>query len=542
VSSLLIRNAVLRASGRRLDADGVLVEDGLISAVGSGRELAGRARPGTSTVDADGGLLTPAFADAHVHLGLAAMGGVQCRLDDADSVEACLALVAAFASGSAAPWITGGGWAVGLFPASGPTAVQLDRVTDDRPALLLDSDRHGAWANSAALRAAGIDRRTPDPADGRIERDAAGTPTGMLHEGAVQLVARLIPPLDAAALAEGIVAASRQLHAVGITAWQEAALGEYGGVPDFTAAYRSALAGGRLRGNPSGAIWVPRGLEAAGIDDFVAHCVALRAANLAAGFRTVTAKLMLDGIIESRTASMHEPYLGEDGGLGLAYFAPGLVQRLVPALNAAGFAVHVHAIGDRAVTDGLDGFARVPPAVRARVRNHIAHLELIREADVPRFAELGVTANLQPVWARADAAMRELTFPLLGEARIGRLFVFGSLQRSGAELAMGSDWPVSSLDPWPGLHVAVNRTPVDEPDRDPLGASEALPLGIALDAYTRGSHELLGEVNRGVLAVGAVADLAIADRDPFAAPASEIHLTRNRFTVLGGELVAGVAE
>jgi len=537
MSGLLLVNGVLFSDGRVLDGDAVGIRDGRIVATGERRAVRSALGGTVEEVDARGGLVTPGFVDTHVHLGVGAMDALRCDLSGAASLAEIDGRVRAFAAGSASPWIVGGGWDPTLFPPSGPTAAHLDALVADRPALLLDADHHGAWANSAALRAAGIDADTPDPADGRIERDAHGAPSGAVREGAMQLIARLLPPPTTQDVARGILRLSRDLLAAGVTGWQEAALGVYGGFPDFTDAYLRLLADGTLRGRATGAIWVPRDLSVEGIDAFVDQAVERSRANAAAGLPSATAKLMLDGIVETRTAHLLDPYVGEDTR-GLSYFPPSFIQRVIPALNAAGLAVHVHAIGDAAVRDALDGFAAVPTALRSKVRNHIAHIQLIHPADVPRFAALGVTANAQPYWACATALFRQSTLPVIGDERRDELYVFGSLRRSGAQLAMGSDWPVSTFDPWQGIHVAVTRRPPGEDDAEPLGHDQALDAGAAIDAYTRGSARLLG-LSGGTLRPGAAADIAVADRNPLVAEAAGIHETRNVLTVVAGSLVAG---
>ena len=536
---MLIRNAV-PWSGCRLDGDTIAIANGVIAGVGSLDDVRALAYPAGPEIDAGGGLVTAGFGDCHIHLGVVAMDALQCNLAGATSIDECLSRVAAFAASSSRPWVSGGGWDLALFNGGYPTAAQLDTVVSDRPALLLNADHHGAWLNSAALRAAGIEASTPDPADGRIERNPDGTPSGMLNEGAVQLVARVMPSPSTDELARAIGGAADRVLATGITTWQEAALGAYGGFPDFTDAYREALARGLVRGRPSGAIWTPRDLTVERIPGFLAGAAVSRDVNTASGFPTPTIKLMLDGIVETRTAALRDPYLGDgaDGSRGLSYFDPEFIQRLISAANAEGFAVHVHAIGDRAVGDALDGFAAAAPEDRAAVRNHIAHVQLIDERDVPRFAALGVTANLQPFWAYESQLTRQRTIPLLGEHRASRLFVFGELQRAGARTAMGSDWPVSDFDPWQGIHVAVTRRAPGDTVTPPLAPEQALTLEYALDAYTRGSAELLGE-GTGLLRVGERADLAIANRNPFEGDEADIHLTSTRATVVDGVLVAG---
>lgn len=512
------------------------VRDGRIVAIGDLADVRAAVGHGAEEIDAHGGLVTPGFVDAHVHLGVGAVDALRCDLAGAASPAEISERVSRFVSTQTGAWIVGGGWDPTLFAASGPRAADLDALVGDRPALLLDADHHAAWASSAALALAGVDARTPDPADGRIERDATGAPSGTLRDGAVQLVARLLPEPPTDDIARGILRLSRQLLAAGITGWQEAALGAYGGFPDFTDAYLQLRAAGTLQGRATGALWVPRDLTEDGVEAFVARTVERAAELAAAGFPSATAKLMLDGIVETRTAHLLEPYCGF-AERGRSYFAPELTVRLVSALNAAGIAVHVHAIGDAAVRDALDAFAAVPDGVRRSVRNHVAHIQLIHADDVPRFGDLGVTANAQPFWACASALARQSTLPLIGPARADELYVFGSLARHGAALAMGSDWPVSTFDPWQGIHVAVTRRPPGEPDAEPLGPDESLSLRQAIHAYTAGSATLLG-LGSGRLSVGEPADLAIADRNPFAGPDEAIHDTRTAITVLGGSVVA----
>ncbi|CAH0180878.1 amidohydrolase [Microbacterium sp. Bi128] len=518
------------------DRAAIGIREGTIVAIGDLADVRDAVGPGVEEIDAAGGLVTPGFVDAHVHLGVGAVDALRCDLAGAASLDEIDARIRRFASAHPGDWVVGGGWDPTLFPGDGPRAAHLDVLVGDRPALLLDADHHAAWASSAALALAGIDARTADPSDGRIERDVAGTPTGTLRDGAVQAVARLLPEPPTEDIARGILRLSRQLLAAGITGWQEAALGAYGGFPDFSDAYLHLLRSGDLAGRATGALWVPRDLTEDGVDAFVADTVARAAELTAAGLPSGTAKLMLDGIVETRTAHLLEPYCGFDDR-GRSYFPAELATRLVAALNAAGIAVHVHAIGDAAVRDALDAFAAVPDAVRRAVRNHIAHIQLIDADDVPRFAALGVTANAQPFWACATALARQSTLPLIGPERRHELYVFGSLARSGAALAMGSDWPVSTFDPWQGIHVAVTRRPPGEPDAEPLGPEESLPLRDAIDAYTRGSATLLG-VGTGLLRVGERADLAVADRDPFAGPAEALHETRTAMTVLEGAVIA----
>lgn len=535
MTALIVTGGPVFDGERLITAQAVAVRDGKIVAVGSLAD-ARAAVPDADELDAEGGLIAPSFADAHVHLGLVALEALDCSLDDAGSEAGCLERVRTHADSLHDPhaWVRGGGWRAEWFAGGTPSRAALDAVVPDRPVLLLDSDRHGGWANSRALALAGIDRTTPDPPDGRIVREQDGAPQGTLREGAVDLVGRIAPEPGPAVLAPGIRAAADHLISLGITGWQEAALASFGSIPDVTDAYRLALTAG-LRGRPTGAIWVPRELTLDGVGAFVAGVRERADAGQAAGFPTRTAKLMLDGIVESKTAALQDGY--PDGSTGLRYFTDELVHGVVAALNAAGIAVHVHAIGDAAVTQALDAFAAAG-AAPTRVRNHIAHLQVVNPRDVPRFAETGTTVNAQAFWACRNEVMRTVTEPLLGPVRAAWQFPFGALRHAGATLAMGSDWPVSEPDPWAAIEVAVTRREVGaRADATPLGVGQQLPLAAALAAYTSGSHELIGDGGAGRIRVGAAADLAIADRDPFAAAASEIGGTRTVWTVAAGEVL-----
>lgn len=535
---LLIHDAALWSDGHRLAADALLIVDERIAAIGDGRELRESA-PDAARIDAEGALVTPSFADAHVH---AAFAGIQANgldLSGADDAQECLRLVADYLSRSSG-WVVGAGWEMPMFAGGTPTAELLDSVTGDRPTLLHNADHHGAWVNSAALRAAGVTATTPDPDDGRIERDDSGHPTGTLHEGAVSLVADCVPAASVEATADGVRTAWSRLRQVGVTAWQEALVGEYSGFPDVTDAYVSLLSARQLPARVSGALWVPRDLTIEGIPALVRDLSDKRAANALAGFETSTAKIMVDGVAENRTAALHEPYLVDGCACGtergIAYFGRDVLFAVVAALAEAGFALHFHAIGDRAVSDALDAVETIPPDLRGRRRHHIAHVQIVRPEDVPRFAALGVTVNAQALWACNEEQMTELTVPIIGERRAAWQYPFRSFRDAGADLAMGSDWPVSTCDPWQAIAVAVTRT-APHSAAAPLNPTEALRLNDALAAYTSGSHDLLGIHEAGRLEVGALADVCIADRDPFAATEGEIWRTTNRVTIVRGDVV-----
>lgn len=407
----------------------------------------------------------------------------------------------------------------------------------DRPVYLPNRDHHGAWVNSRALELAGVDRDTPDPADGRIERNSSGEPGGTLQEGAMRLVGRLVPPATAADRLAALLHAQRHLHALGITAWQDALVGDFAGMADPAEAYRTAARDGSLTARVSGALWWDRTRGAEQIPELTERRAALRCGRLHAD----TVKLMLDGVAENHTAALLDPYLDKCGHVtanrGKSFIDPARLPHYVTELDALGFQCHFHALGDRAVRDALDAVEAARTANGpSDTRPHLAHLQVVHPRDVPRFAGLGATATIQPLWAAHEPQMDELTIPFLGAERAALQYPFAALLRSGARLAAGSDWPVSSPDPLHGIHVAVNRV---EPGgtRPVFLPHQRLSLTEALTAYTAGSAYVNRLDECGRVAVGALADLVVLDRDPFAGPPEAISETRVAVTYVEGERV-----
>jgi predicted amidohydrolase YtcJ len=527
---------VLTREGRTATA--VAVTGDRITAVGH-QEVHDLAGPRTEVVDLAGRLLLPGFQDAHVHPVPAGLELTQCDLTGAKTADDTLAAVRAYADAHPErEWITGGGWSMEAFEGGTPTKELLDAVVPDRPVYLPNRDHHGAWVNSRALALAGITRDTPDPADGRIDRDAAGVPSGTLQEGAMQLVGRLTPPATPADRLAALLHAQRHLHALGITAWQDALVGEFLGMDDPSEAYLAAARDGSLTARVVGALWWDRERGAEQIPELVER----RAASSHGRFRAGSVKLMLDGVAETGTAALLDPYLDRCGcataNRGTSFIDAGQLPQYITELDALGFQCHFHTLGDRAVRDALDAIEAARAANGpSDTRPHLAHLQVVQPTDVPRFARLGATANIQPLWAAHEPQMDELTIPFLGPERAAWQYPFGALLRSGARLAAGSDWPVSSPDPLHGIHVAVNRVAPDADDTPVFLPGERIGLAEALTAYTAGSAYVNHLDDTGEVRSGALADLVVLDRDPFQEPAEAIAETRVSLTYVGGARV-----
>ncbi|MFE3524764.1 amidohydrolase [Streptomyces sp. NPDC059161] len=528
---------VLTLDAARSRATTVAVTGERITAVGHDevRELIG---PKTEVVDLAGKLLIPGFQDAHVHPVSAGIELARCDLTGTRTEADTLAAVRVYADAHPdQEWITGGGWSMEAFDGGSPTRELLDRVVPDRPVYLPNRDHHGAWVNSRALALAGITRDTPDPADGRIERDASGEPTGLLQEGAMDLVGRHTPRSTPAERLAALLRAQAHLHSFGITAWQDAIVGSFGSMDDPADAYVAAARDGSLTARVVGALWWDRERGAEQIPELVE-----KRRELSHGrFRAGSVKIMQDGVAETGTAALLGPYLDACGcataNTGTSFVDPVQLRSYVTQLDALGFQAHFHALGDRAVREALD-------AVQAAretngwtdTRPHLAHLQIVHPDDIGRFRALGATANIQPLWAAHEPQMDELTIPFLGKERAGRQYPFAALLRSGATVAAGSDWPVSSPDPMHGIHTAVNRiTPEEE---GPVFLPEQrITLTAAFAAYTAGTAHVNHLDDTGSIRAGALADLAVLDRDPYAGPPEEIGATRVLGTYVAGRRV-----
>ncbi len=320
-------------------ATAVAVVDGRIAAIGTAgdSDLQDLMGPGTEVVDLRGRALLPGFQDAHCHPAFAGITMLGCNLMGAQDLADALARIEQFARQHPdREWIAGSGWRMEWFAGGTPDRHQLDQVTGGRPAYLSNRDGHGAWANTRALGLAGIDARTPDPADGRIEREPDGGPQGTLHEGAANLVARLLPELSVAERLAGLLLAQRHMHARGITAWQDAIVGDYLGSPDPLPVYLAAAASGQLTARVEGALWWDRERGGEQLPDILAR----RERGRGPRFRANTVKIMQDGVAENFTAAMLEPYHDPTGchdhGSGLSYVDPLALREYVTQLDAAG--------------------------------------------------------------------------------------------------------------------------------------------------------------------------------------------------------------
>jgi predicted amidohydrolase YtcJ len=511
-------------------AEALAISGGSIVALGSHDDVMRHRGSRTRVVDLHGQLVLPGFHDSHVH---PVTGGIelgQCALTGITGLDALRATLQRCVEAQAGePWLLGGGWELTLFPSGNPSRQLLDELVPDVPAFLVSADGHSSWLNSEGLRRSGITAATPDPPNGRIERDAAGEPSGTLREDAAKLAHPHLPKLPPEVYDEGLRRGLALANRFGIVGMYEAA-----GEPEVLAAYERIAAAGELTARmtvaqPIDPLKGPEQLDA----------LAARRARIDHPRLHVSAiKIFVDGVIEAGTAALLEPYVGR-ASAGEPTLSDEALDLLVGRADALGFDVHVHAIGDRAVRMALSAFERARDANPPRSRRHvIAHLELIDPDDIPRFHELNVTACFQPLWAQRDSYITELTIPVLGSERSRWLYPLGSVLASGATVVAGSDWSVSSMNPLEGIQVALTRRGVGEPPGEAWIPEERATLHDMLQAYTlHGAWLGRWYPDAGWIIEGAPADLAVLDGNLFELPAHRIAEARVVTTMLEGEVV-----
>lgn len=517
------------------DAEALAVAGGRILALGTAREVAGLAGAATRVIDVAGGLVLPAFQDAHAHPLHGGLASLRCNLYETTTPEAHLDEVRRYARAHPErEWVVGAGWSMDDFGGAMPSRRLLDDAAPGRPVVLETRDGHTAWVSTRALELAGIGPGTPDPPGGVIDREPDGHPAGTLQELAIRLVVRVVPEATAAEWDEALAGMQRALHAFGITAVQEAQAD-----PELVEAYLRAARAGTLTLRVEGNLpWDPaRG------DAQLAELVERRAGVDAPRVRMRGAKLFQDGVAENFTAGMLRPYRDGSGAItantGLSIYPPDDLDRIVAGLDREGFQVHVHTIGDRAVREALDALERAAAANGARgARHHLAHVQFADPTDLARFARLGVVANVTPLWAVRSGYVEDLTLPFVDPVSAATLYPFGALHAAGARLAFGSDWPVSTPDPLQQLEVAVTRCPPGEPEAEPLDPAQALDLRAAIEAATAGAAFVNGlDGETGTLEVGKLADLVVLDRDLLGPDAPAPTSARVVLTLVEGAVV-----
>lgn len=524
--------AVYTVDAARSWVEALAVTDGRIVYVGPSKGTRPYVGSQTRIVELDGKMVLPGFHDSHVH---PVSGGIelgQCNLNGIETAEEALATIEIYArEHPGVSWIVGGGWDLPLFPASGPRKEDIDRIVADRPVFLTAADGHSAWVNSRALELAGVGPDTPDPENGRIERaPETGEPTGTLREAAMDRFEPLLPELTPQDRRDGLLRALGMANRLGITSMIEASASA-----PISDAYLALSREGKLSARVVLSLYLDPKRGPGQIGDLEAMRRRYRAHLL----RADSVKIFMDGVIESKTAALLEPYLDDGKEAGDLIFSPDALRDYAVRLEKAAFQIHIHAIGDRAIRASLDALEAARGVNGATdLRHHLAHIELFHPADISRFRKLGVIANFQPLWAQPDTYITEMTAPLLGPDRSKWLYPIRSLHDTGAVIVGGSDWSVSSMNPLEAIQVAVTRQSIEEPRAQPWIPEERVALDTMIAAYTiNGAYLGREERSTGSLEVGKSADLIVLDRNLFEVPAARIHEAKVLLTLLEGEPV-----
>jgi predicted amidohydrolase YtcJ len=474
----------------------------------------------------------PGLHDAHVHPTMGGYGILGCNLEEASSVDAIISKVSDCSKESPEGWLEGHAFDLSLFGQNGPHKSLLDAISQSQPIILWGSDGHNAWANSKALEMAGITAETDDPPLGVIEREPDGAPSGTLRETAQELVRAAMPEPTMLSNMNALQTGIRHLNSLGITSWIDA----WVGLEDYQS-YQVLDQGGMLTARVVTSLTYESGFAKHYGADFD-EVLEARSEYESERLSHDSIKLFLDGVLEGETAAVLEDYVGLHHR-GELILSPEELNAAVTRFDSMGLQVHMHAIGDRAVRAGLDAIeaARLANG-ESDNRHHISHLQMIHVDDIERFSELATTANFQAAWAYPDEWIIDLNLPVLGEERVQGMYPMASVQRAGGRLVGGSDWNVSSADPFEAIETAVRRQDPWGTGGPVLNKEERVSLETMLEAYTINAAWLMHHEDiTGTIEVGKQADIVVLDRNLFEIPTTEISEARVVMTMLDGEII-----
>lgn len=532
-----IENAIVWTGTR--STDGSYVEADAIAFDADGILALGEAAADIQAdhvIDGSGGFVCAAFRDGHVHAIPGGFEGAIAPVRGHATPQEIAAAVGTWARANPdVEWVRGEGFDHTLAPEGIFLASWLDAEVPDRPVVIRATDYHTVWVNSEALRRVGYTADTPQPHDGEIVRDDAGEPVGTLREwGAWRPVYDLMPKMTREQALSSLTIASDGFVAAGLVWVQDAWI-----EPHDVDSWLAAAEEGILNFRADLGLWCDPNTWRDQLDHFAK--TRERVAAAAPGrLSSTTIKFFADGVLESGTGALLEPYCDCPHSKGMPNWDPAELNLAVAAVDALGFSPHIHAIGDAAVRMALDAIEHANSVNGARDRRAtIAHTQLVDDADIDRFVQLGVIANFEPYWAKYDAWQTELTAPRLGPDRTDRQYMIRTILDTGAPISFGSDWPVTTFAPLAGIQVAVTRQMTEGDFRDAWVPEERLSVEQALAAYTSGVSFQAHDDRGGVLRPGARSDVVLLARDPRAVPPLEIESIAVVGTWCDGQRVHG---
>jgi predicted amidohydrolase YtcJ len=537
---IIFVNGHIRAGGEVVQA--IAISKGIITALGDNAAIDRLRQPQTRRIDLGGATMLPGLRDSHLHPLTGGLAQFACVLAPGARADAIAgALKACVAKRKAGDWIRGGDWVAAAFAPGQQTRAFLDAIAPDNPVVLSDESHHSAWVNSRALALAGITRDTPDPVGGIIERDSKGEPTGLFRELAMHLITRNIPPPTEQEKREALILAANQMLSFGITGFTDAgATAEYIGT--LAALSEEGAIKQRIRACLRWA--VPQGNEAS-----PSEAIIERRAFYARDRLTMDCvKITLDGVpTESHTAAMLDPYVdGHDRGTpskGMLMASPDVLAKAVTRFDREGLSVKIHAAGDGAVRAAVDAVAAARRANGLGGPMHtLAHGTLVDPAEISRLGPLDMAWEFSPyIWYPTPMAAKDVR-AAVGDRRMERWLPVREALATGALVIAGSDWSVvPSLNPWLAIETMVTRQKPGG-SKETLGERESVDLASAFRIFTENAAAAVGRRDReGVIAVGMGADLIVVDRDPFTIPITDLHATKVKLTLIGGEIVYDAA-
>ena len=530
---IVIHARIYTVNAQQKWAEAIAIGGDKVLAVGDGAQIDAYRGNTTRIIDAGGHLILPGFTDSHIHFMEGSLGLTRVDLNGATSVAEIQKRVKTYADAHPSElWIQGMGWTYPTFKPTGlPDKKILDAVVAERPVFLIAFDGHSSWANSKALAMAGIDRNTPDPPNGKIVRDENGEATGALQEAAGDLVGNKAPKPTRAERLDALRKGVHQANKVGLVRVHSA-----GGDFEYLDLYNEL----RNRGELTLRFYISYFLDPPGLTpEAIALIESARRQYDDDWISGGVVKTMLDGVVEAHTAAMLAPYTDDPTQSGKLFWDPDKYKQAVAELDKRGIQIFTHAIGDKAVRLALDAYENAAAVNHTKdVRHRVEHIETISAQDIDRFGKLGVIASMQPLHSYPDDDTLGIWARNIGPERATRAWVWRTIEQKGGALAFGSDWPVVTLNPWPGVQTALTRQTEDGNPPGGFVPQQRLNLEDTIRAYTLGAA-FAGrrEKTEGSLEVGKLADLIVLDRDLFRIEPSEIGKTEVLLTMVGGKVV-----
>ena len=547
--NIIFKNAAVYTVNKNQPwASSVVIQNEKIIFVGNDENALEFENKNSQIIDLNKKMILPGFHDIHVHPVHGGVTFLQCNLTDIRGIDNLLSKIKSCADEKGPnEWVLGGGWAVDNFSAMKlPDKTMLDEIVPNKPISLKSSDGHSLWANSIALEISNINENTIDPKNGTIERyPNSREPSGLLHEdSAMMLVMDNHPELTNKELIDGLKYSRDEFHRLGITGVQDALLKLEPGDPYFGLdAYNYLDNRNELNLHVVTAMFWNNGQS---LKPQLERFKRVRKQQKnSKNVKATSIKIWQDGVIETYTAAMKEPYSDRaDLFSGELQNQPSELNAAIEALDAEGFQIHFHAIGDYAIEVSFDSLQNAREKNGKRdSRHHISHIEVFQEKDISRFNELDVVANFQPLWAIEDEYITEHTWPKIGHKRSKYLYPIGSVKRAGGKIAFGSDWYVTSVNPLDGIEAAITRLEPNGLTNNPLGVNEEIDLADAIEAYTlNGAYVNFLDKKVGSIEVGKQADLIILDKNLFEILPEEINESKVLATIFNGNVVFGSYE